>query len=240
MVRAGGQPEHLVRAGYLVGDGWYRIIAWDRDNQPPEDVPVSLEEVADTARQALGTDFGLHDPRWMSRFHSEERQVPSYRDGRVLLAGDAAHVHSPAGGQGMNTSLQDAANLGWKLAATVLGWAPDGLLDTYHAERHPVGRQVLRTSGAMLRIGLTGPPALVAARNIAAAAATRTPFAPASWPAPPAPSPPALFWLVPGLATKTAWTPPRWPARPARSRSSAPTPTSPGPTAPMPTPGRPA
>ena len=111
------------------------------------------------ARQALGTDFGLHDPRWMSRFHSEERQVPRYRDGRVLLAGDAAHVHSPAGGQGMNTSIQDAANLGWKLAATVRGWAPDGLLDTYHAERHPVGRQVLRTSGALLRIGLTGPPA---------------------------------------------------------------------------------
>jgi 2-polyprenyl-6-methoxyphenol hydroxylase-like FAD-dependent oxidoreductase len=90
------------------------------------------------ARQALGTDYGLHNPRWMSRFHSEERQVPSYRDGRVLLAGDAAHVHSPAGGQGMNTGLQDAANLGWKLAATVRGWAPDGLLDTYHAERHPV------------------------------------------------------------------------------------------------------
>ena len=160
------------------GDGWFRIIAWHRHNQPPEDVPVSLEEVADVARQALGTDYGPHDPRWMSRFHSEERQVPRYRDGRVLLAGDAAHVHSPAGGQGMNTSIQDAANLGWKLAATVQGWAPDGLLDTYQAERHPVGRQVLRTSGALLKIGLTGPPFLVAARNIAAAAATRTPFGP--------------------------------------------------------------
>jgi FAD binding domain len=76
----------------------------------------------------------------------------------------------------MNTSIQDAANLGWKLAATVGGWAPDGLLDTYHAERHPVGRQVLRTSGALLRIGLTGPPALLAARKLLAAA-TRTPFA---------------------------------------------------------------
>jgi 2-polyprenyl-6-methoxyphenol hydroxylase-like FAD-dependent oxidoreductase len=160
------------------GDGWFRIIAWDRRNQPPDDVPVSLEEVADVARRALGTDYGPHDPRWMSRFHSEERQVPRYRDGRVLLAGDAAHVHSPAGGQGMNTGLQDAANLGWKLAATVRGWAPDGLLDTYHAERHPVGRQVLRTSGALLKIGLTGPPLLVAARNVVAAAATRTPFGP--------------------------------------------------------------
>jgi 2-polyprenyl-6-methoxyphenol hydroxylase-like FAD-dependent oxidoreductase len=160
------------------GDGWYRVIAWHRDNQPSEDVPVSLDEIADVARQALGADYGLHNPRWMSRFHSEERQVPRYRDGRVLLAGDAAHVHSPAGGQGMNTGLQDAANLGWKLAAAVHGWAPDGLLDTYHAERHPVGRQVLRRSGAMLRIGLTGPPAIVAARNILAAAATRAPFAP--------------------------------------------------------------
>jgi 2-polyprenyl-6-methoxyphenol hydroxylase-like FAD-dependent oxidoreductase len=159
------------------GDGWYRVIAWHRANQPPEDAPVSLDEIADVTRQALGTDYGMRDPRWMSRFHSEERQVPCYRDGRVLLAGDAAHVHSPAGGLGMNTSIQDAANLGWKLAATVQGWAPDGLLDTYHAERHPVGREVLRGSGALLRIGLTGPRAFVAARNVLAAGATRIPAA---------------------------------------------------------------
>ena len=159
------------------GDGWYRVIAWDRSNQPPESTPVSLEEIREVTRQVLGTDFGLRDPRWMSRFHSEERQVPTYRAGRVLLAGDAAHVHSPAGGQGMNTSIQDAANLGWKLAATVQGWAPDGLLDTYNAERHPVGRQVVRDSGALLRIGLTGPPPLVGARNLLAAAASRIPFA---------------------------------------------------------------
>ena len=119
----------------------------------------------------------MHDPRWMSRFHSDERQVPRYRAGRVLLAGDAAHVHSPAGGQGMNTSIQDAANLGWKLAATVQGWAPEGLLDTYHAERHPVGRQVLRVSGAMLRIGLTGPAPLTSARNLLMTLATKIPFA---------------------------------------------------------------
>jgi 2-polyprenyl-6-methoxyphenol hydroxylase-like FAD-dependent oxidoreductase len=157
------------------GDGWYRVIAWHRRNQPPEDAPVRLAEVCEVTRQAFGSDYGMHDPRWMSRFHSEERQVPRYRDGRVLLAGDAAHVHSPAGGQGMNTSIQDAANLGWKLAATVHGWAPPGLLDTYHAERHPVGRQVLRGSGALLRFGLTLPPALVAARNVLALAATRIP-----------------------------------------------------------------
>jgi 2-polyprenyl-6-methoxyphenol hydroxylase-like FAD-dependent oxidoreductase len=158
------------------GDGWYRVIAWHRHNQRPEDAPVSLEEVRDVTRQALGADYGMHAPRWLSRFHSEERQVPRYRAGRALLAGDAAHVHSPAGGLGMNTSIQDAANLGWKLAATVQGWAPNGLLDTYHAERHPVGRHVLRGSGVLLRIGLTGPPALVAARNLLASAATRIPF----------------------------------------------------------------
>ena len=95
---------------------------------------------------------------------------------RVVRAGDAAHVHSPAGGQGMNTGIQDAANLGWKLAATVQGWAPEGLLDTYHAERHPVGRQVLRSSGTLLRIGLTTPPVLVATRNLLASAVTRIPL----------------------------------------------------------------
>jgi 3-hydroxyisobutyrate dehydrogenase-like beta-hydroxyacid dehydrogenase/2-polyprenyl-6-methoxyphenol hydroxylase-like FAD-dependent oxidoreductase len=157
------------------GDGWYRIIAWQRHNQPPEDVPVALDEVSEVTRQVFGTDYGMHEPRWMSRFHSEERQVPRYRDGFVLLAGDAAHAHSPAGGQGMNTSIQDAANLGWKLAATVHGWAPPGMLDTYHAERHPVGRQVLRGSGALLRL-FTVPSALVAARNVLACAATRIPF----------------------------------------------------------------
>jgi 2-polyprenyl-6-methoxyphenol hydroxylase-like FAD-dependent oxidoreductase len=158
------------------GDGWYRVIAWHRRDQPSEDASVSLDEVREVTRQAIGSDYGMHDPRWMSRFHSDERQVPRYRDGLVLLAGDAAHVHSPAGGQGMNTSIQDAANLGWKLAATVQGWAPPGLLDTYQAERHPVGRQVLRNSGTLLRVALTPSPALVPARNVLAQAVIRIPF----------------------------------------------------------------
>jgi hypothetical protein len=88
----------------------------------------------------------------MSRFSNDERQVPQYRVGRVFLAGDAAHVHSPAGGQGMNTGLQDAANLSWKLAAAYHGWAGDSLLDSYHAERHPVGKLVIRLSGGILRV----------------------------------------------------------------------------------------
>jgi 2-polyprenyl-6-methoxyphenol hydroxylase-like FAD-dependent oxidoreductase len=137
------------------GDGWYRIIAWNRRHQVPDTAPVDFEEIRAVMRRALGTDHGMHDPRWITRFHSDERQVPRYRDRRVFLAGDAAHVHSPAGGMGMNTGLQDAANLGWKLAAAVRGWAPEGLLDTYHTERHPIGRRVLRLSGMLLRGALT-------------------------------------------------------------------------------------
>jgi 2-polyprenyl-6-methoxyphenol hydroxylase-like FAD-dependent oxidoreductase len=157
------------------GDGWYRVMAWNRHDQQPDSAPVDLADIRAATMTAFGTDFGMHDPRWMSRFHSEERQVPRYRDGRVLLAGDAAHVHSPAGGQGMNTSIQDAANLGWKLAATVAGWAPDGLLDSYSAERHPVGAEVLRSSGALLRLGLVRNPAVRAARHSLARAVIGTP-----------------------------------------------------------------
>jgi 2-polyprenyl-6-methoxyphenol hydroxylase-like FAD-dependent oxidoreductase len=136
------------------GDGWYRVIARDRRCELPDDAPVSLEEIAAVARHVFGTDFGMHDPRWMSRFHSDERQARRYRVGRVFLAGDAAHVHSPAGGMGMNTGLQDAANLGWKLAAAVRGRGDDRLLDSYQGERHPVGRMVLRMSGGLLRAAL--------------------------------------------------------------------------------------
>jgi hypothetical protein len=111
----------------------------------------------------------------MSRFHSEERQVARYRVGRVFLAGDAAHVHSPAGGMGMNTGLQDAANLGWKLAAAVLGRGDNRLLDTYDHERHPVGRMVLRMSGGLLRAALLRSPLARAIRNQAFPAAFAAP-----------------------------------------------------------------
>ncbi|AEV87316.1 FAD-dependent oxidoreductase [Actinoplanes sp. SE50] len=152
------------------GDGWHRIFAWDRHHQVSDREPLTLDEVRAVTRRALGTDFGIVESRWMSRFHSDERQVPSYRAGRVLLAGDAAHVHSPAGGQGMNTGLQDAANLSWKLAATVQGWAPAGLLDTYQAERHPVGRLVLRSSGALIRLAMIRSVAGRWTRNTAGSA----------------------------------------------------------------------
>ena len=130
------------------GDGFYRVFAWDRRHELPDDAPVTLDQVRDLTAGVLGTDFGMHDPRWMSRFHSDERQAPHYRVGRVFLAGDAAHCHSPAGGMGMNTGIQDAANLGWKLAAAVQGWGPDGPARHLRAERHPVGRMVLRLSAA--------------------------------------------------------------------------------------------
>jgi len=155
------------------GDGWHRVIAWDRRRQLPDSAPVELDEIRRITGQALGSDYGMHDPRWMSRFHSDERQVTRYRTGRVFLAGDAAHVHSPAGGQGMNAGLQDAANLGWKLAAAIHGQAPPGLLDTYHTERHPVGAAVLRGSGTLLRAAKLHSPLLRNGRRLVGSSLTR-------------------------------------------------------------------
>ncbi|WP_314171348.1 FAD-dependent oxidoreductase [Streptomyces winkii] len=136
------------------GDGWYRVMGWNRHRQLPDSRPAGLEEVREFTVQALGSDFGMHDPRWISRFHSDERQAPRYRVGRVFLAGDAAHVHSPAGGMGMNTGLQDAANLTWKLSAVLRGRSPASLLETYESERHRVGKLVLRMSGTIIRLAL--------------------------------------------------------------------------------------
>jgi 3-(3-hydroxy-phenyl)propionate hydroxylase len=110
------------------------------------------EPTLDDLREALiavyGTDYGIHNVTWLSRFTDTTRQAASYRARRVLLAGDAAHVHSPAGGQGLNIGVQDAVNLGWKLAQVVNGTSPESLLDTYQAERHPIGARVLRTTMA--------------------------------------------------------------------------------------------
>jgi 2-polyprenyl-6-methoxyphenol hydroxylase-like FAD-dependent oxidoreductase len=159
------------------GDGWYRVFAWDRRNQVSADEPLELEEIREVAVRALGTDLGMHSPRWLSRFHSDERQATAYRDGRVFLAGDAAHVHSPAGGQGMNTGIQDAANLGWKLAAVLNGQASEALLDTYQAERHPVGAEVLRTSGALIRLAMVRSPLGRRLRNTVGGLVTRIPVA---------------------------------------------------------------
>ncbi|MFJ8308865.1 MULTISPECIES: FAD-dependent monooxygenase [unclassified Streptomyces] len=150
------------------GDGYYRVMGWNRKRQVPDSAPVDLDELRTVAREALGSDYGMHDARWISRFHSDERQAPAYRVGRVFLAGDAAHVHSPAGGQGMNTGLQDAANLSWKLAAVLRGRTADteDLLDSYQAERHPVGATVLRSSGSLVRLAMAHNPLQRAARSL--------------------------------------------------------------------------
>ncbi|MEX5298234.1 FAD-dependent monooxygenase [Kocuria sp. CPCC 205292] len=117
------------------------------------------EPVLDDLREALvavyGTDYGVHSPTWIFRFTDTTRQAASYRAGRVLLAGDAAHVHAPDGGQGLNTGVQDAVNLGWKLGQVVAGTSPESLLDSYHAERHPVAARVLRLT--MAQVGLRRP-----------------------------------------------------------------------------------
>jgi 3-(3-hydroxy-phenyl)propionate hydroxylase len=108
----------------------------------------TLRDLREALITLYGTDYGLHSATWISRFTDMARQAASYRARRVLLAGDAAHVHSPVGGQGLNTGVQDAVNLGWKLAQVVKGTSPESLLDTYHAERHPVGARVLRKTMA--------------------------------------------------------------------------------------------
>jgi 2-polyprenyl-6-methoxyphenol hydroxylase-like FAD-dependent oxidoreductase len=112
----------------------------------------TLRDISEGLIAVYGTDYGIHSPTWISRFTDMTRQAAAYRDRRVLLAGDAAHVHSPVGGQGLNTGVQDAVNLGWKLAQVVHQTAPEGLLDTYHAERHPVAARVLRNTMAQVAL----------------------------------------------------------------------------------------
>ncbi|MBE1875081.1 FAD-dependent monooxygenase [Myceligenerans pegani] len=162
---------HTNRHGFAFiapfGDDYWRLTAWSRVDQADDDAPLSLAQISAAARQAFGTDYGMHSPRWISRFHSDERQVPRYRVGRVFLAGDAAHCHTPAGGQGMNTGMQDAANLSWRLAAVARGAGP-GLLDDYDADRHPVGAEVLRSSGRMARIATLHSRLAVAVRGMVA------------------------------------------------------------------------
>lgn len=137
------------------GDGWFRAIAWDRSReQAPLDEPVTEAEIRSAFDKIAGEDFGMTEMRWSSRFLSERKQARRYRVGRVFIAGDAAHVHSPLGGQGMNTGIGDAVNLGWKLAEAVRGTAPAGLLDTYQSERHPVGTKVLQMTDAFNKLVL--------------------------------------------------------------------------------------
>ncbi|MYX12634.1 rifampin monooxygenase [Streptomyces sp. SID8374] len=141
------------------GDGTHRVIVPAAGVSEDRAAAPTLEEFKERLRALAGTDFGVHSPRWLSRFGDASRQAERYRVGRVLLAGDAAHIHPPTGGQGLNLGVQDAFNLGWKLAAEVNGWAPEGLLDSYHTERHPVGARVLDNTRAQITLLGTDPGA---------------------------------------------------------------------------------
>lgn len=140
-------------------DGSCRVVLYDYARANADIIePVTLAEIADGLRRITGRDLGPRDMYWSARYRSESRQAPTYRNGRILLAGDAAHSHSPAGAQGLNTGLQDAVNLGWKLAAEIGGCAPGWLLDSYQAERHPVGAAVLALTGRQFRLNTSRGP----------------------------------------------------------------------------------
>jgi hypothetical protein len=153
----GAEPEWGIRRDGLgvhalndSEDGSIRMMLTEkhlrRSGQP------DLGALSDALVTVYGTDYGVHSPTSISRFTDTARQAAAYRNGRVLLAGDAAHVHHPIGGQGLNTGLQDAVNLGWKLAQVVRRVSPDSLLDTYHDERHPVAARVLANSLAQMSL----------------------------------------------------------------------------------------
>ena len=135
------------------GGGPYGVVLLEVDVEHAS--RPTLRYLREALVAAYGTDFGVHSPTWISRFTDMSRQAESYRAGRVLLAGDAAHVHGPQGGQGLNTGVQDAVNLGWKLAQVIEGTSPESLLDTYHAERHPVGARVLHNTMAQVALSHT-------------------------------------------------------------------------------------
>ena len=151
-IHALGREEYEIRDGEVIfaDEGPVRVMV----TQPyvgQTDEPT-LGDLSKAVIDVWGTDYGMHNATWISRFTDMTRQAESYRDRRVLLAGDAAHVHSPVGGQGLNTGVQDAVNLGWKLAQVVAGTSPDSLLDTYHSERHPVAARVLRNTMAQVAL----------------------------------------------------------------------------------------
>ena len=144
--------EYEVRDGEVVYmDGGPIRVMVTEEHVGPTGEPT-LRDLSEALIAVWGTNYGVHSPTWISRFTDMTRQAAAYRDRRVLLAGDAAHVHAPDGGQGLNTGVQDAVNLGWKLAQVVHQTSPESLLDTYHAERHPVAARVLRNTMAQVAL----------------------------------------------------------------------------------------
>ena len=139
-----GRAEYEIRDGEVIyaDEGPVRVMVTEA--HAGHTTEPTVRDLKEALISVYGTDFGMHNPTWISRFTDMTRQAAAYRAGRVLLAGDAAHVHYPVGGQGLSLGVQDAVNLGWKLAHVVAGTSPDSLLDTYHAERHPIAARVLR------------------------------------------------------------------------------------------------
>jgi 2-polyprenyl-6-methoxyphenol hydroxylase-like FAD-dependent oxidoreductase len=149
-----GKVEYEIKDGEVVYKKGGTVGVMLTESQVGTSEPT-LRDLSEGLIAVYGTDYGIHSPTWITRFTDVTRQAAAYRDRRVLLAGDAAHVHSPVGGQGLNTGVQDAVNLGWKLAQVVHRTAPESLLDTYHAERHPVAARVLRhtmAQAALMRV----------------------------------------------------------------------------------------
>lgn len=147
-----GKLEYEIHDGKVVYlDGGPIGVMVTEQRVGPTTEPT-LQDLSEALIAVCGTDYGIHSPIWISRFTDMTRQAASYRDRRVLLAGDSAHVHAPDGGQGLNTGVQDAVNLGWKLAQVVKRTSPESLLDTYHAERHPVAARVLRNTMASVAL----------------------------------------------------------------------------------------
>jgi 2-polyprenyl-6-methoxyphenol hydroxylase-like FAD-dependent oxidoreductase len=143
-----GKVEYEIRGGEVVYKAGGTVGVMMTEEHVGATTEPTLRDLSEALIAVYGTDYGIHSPTWISRFTDMTRQAAAYRKGRVLLAGDAAHVHSPVGGQGLNIGVQDAVNLGWKLAQVVHRTSPEGLLDTYHAERHPLAARVLRNTMA--------------------------------------------------------------------------------------------
>lgn len=164
-LHAFGRSEYEIKDGEVVYKEVGPIGVMVTEPNAHATAEPTLQDLKALLVAVRGTDFGVHSPTWISRFTDATRQAAAYRSGRVLLAGDAAHIHSPIGGQGLSAGVQDAVNLGWKLAQVVAGTSPDSLLDTYHGERHPVGARVLETT--MAQVALTREDARTrAARDI--------------------------------------------------------------------------
>jgi 3-(3-hydroxy-phenyl)propionate hydroxylase len=147
-----GKVEYEIKGGEVTYKQGGTVGVMLTESQVGTTSDPTLRDLSEGLIAVYGTDYGIHSPTWITRFTDMTRQAAAYRKGRILLAGDAAHVHSPVGGQGLNMGVQDAVNLGWKLAQVVKRTSPESLLDTYHAERHPVAARVLRNTMAQVAL----------------------------------------------------------------------------------------